>query len=168
MSAADMWCRISPFWSPAVLDITPRSWFSWKFDVMEGETLIAQLEMSSWRERAEIVLGDGAFELYRDGMTGPFVLEANGVIYASAMKESVLRNSFVVELADRTFQLRKTSAFSRTFVLLEDGTEVGRMNPVKALSRNAHASFPEEIPLGVQVFLVWLILIVWKRASDSS
>lgn len=151
-----------------VLEITPRSWLSWKFDVVEDGTVIAQLEMSSWRERGEIVLHDVAFELYRDGMTGPFVLESNDVIYASAVKESVLRNSFAIELADRTFRLQKKSAFSRTFVLLEDGVEIGRMNPMKSLSRKAQATFPEGVPLGVQVFLVWLVLIVWKRASDSS
>lgn len=149
-----------------MLDILPRSAFSWNFDVVEDGTLIAQLEMSSWRERGEVVLNEGTFALYRDGMRGPFLLEHSGTIYATAIKESVLRNSFVVELADRTYQFKKTSTFRRAFALIQDGVEVGWMNPVKAISRKAQATFPEDLPLGVHIFLIWLALIIWKRDED--
>jgi hypothetical protein len=150
-----------------MLELQPKRWFSWDFDVRENDIAIAQISISSWRERGEIFVQDTEYKLYRDGLTGPFVLEADGIVFASALKESAFRSSFVVELADRVLQLRKASILSRSFVLIEDDDEIGHMHAVSAFSRKGRADFPETLPLAVQVFLVWLILIMWRRESDG-
>jgi hypothetical protein len=51
---------------------------------------------------------------------------------------------------------------------LEGGKQIGSVYPEHALTRKAVIDFPEEIPLVVRVFMFWLVVILWKRASDAA
>jgi hypothetical protein len=43
-----------------MLNAIPKAWFSWKFSLEEGDgTPVADLLLSSWRERGSVALRDG-------------------------------------------------------------------------------------------------------------
>ena len=39
---------------------------------------------------------------------------------------------------------------------------------VGVFTRRSTANLPEGIPLPVKVFIIWLVVILWKRESDSA
>lgn len=151
-----------------MLELVPKSWLSWDFDVLENGETVAQVDMSSWRERGEITVLGKPHKVYRDGMTGPFLLEADGAVVARAIKDSAFTSSFTIEHAGRDYVLGKTSWLGGTFALMEGERERGRMNSVAFFSHRGQANFPETLPLAVRVFLTWLVMIMWKRDTESA
>jgi hypothetical protein len=152
-----------------MLEILPTSWFSWDFTISQGASPIADFGISWWRERGKLTVQGHTFRVYRENMlNGDFVLESERGILARATKPSALRRSFTVQSGAKTYIWRARSAFRRPFVLLEDDREVGAISTRGAWTRRASARFPGDIPLPVQVFLVWLSVLLWKRDSDAA
>lgn len=151
-----------------MLELAPKSWLSWDFDVLENGETVAEVDISAWRERAEIMVQGKPHRVYRDGMTGPFLLEADGEEIARAVKDSAFTSSFTVEHAGREYALRKVSWWGGTFALIEGDRELGRMFSVAFFSHRGQAEFPKTMPLAVRVFLTWLVMIMWKRETEAA
>ena len=152
-----------------MLRIVPKHWFSWGFAVRDGDRHVADIDMAWWRERGVLAVEDRPYEVYREGvMSGAFILASPEGILARAEKPSAFFRSFVVEHAGRAYTLQARSAFFRSFVLLDGPTEVGTLTPDGPFTRRASADLPEDMPLPVRVFVLWLALLLWKRQSDSS
>ena len=156
------------------LRIKLRSWFKWQFDVLDDNERVAFIDLKLFKEGAEMEIGGEPFRIYREGwVSGHFVLEAFRQEIARADKPSAFRRRFVVSFAGRRFILEAANPVGRTFVLHEEpkdgiGVEVGRVAPVKWFKRDAVASFDEDLPVAFDVFVIGLVLVMWKRASDAS
>jgi hypothetical protein len=147
----------------------PKSWFSPDYKVLEDNAIIAIVALSWMREAGELTIAGSSYRVYREGLlTGSFVLESDGSILASADKPSAFYRSFLVKHDGKEYTLEAESAGYRKFVLLEGGKQLGSVYPEHALTRKAVIDFPEEIPLVVRVFMFWLVVILWKRASDAA
>jgi hypothetical protein len=101
-------------------------------------------------------------------MSGAFVLLESERELARAEKPSAFHRSFEVSQNGKSYTLGAESAFRRKFVLKENGQLVGAVHPFSAFSRKCVVDLPNEIPLPVRVFMVWLVIILWKRDSDSA
>lgn len=151
-----------------MLKAIPKSWFSWDFSIVEGSTPVAEISVAWWRERGELKVRGSTFNVYREGpMMGDFVLESGGAVLARAEKPSAFRRTFLIVHEGRRYTLRSRSALLREFVLLDGSTEVGSIAPEWILTRRAAVSLPLDLPLPVRVFMIWLVLILWKRDDDS-
>ena len=152
-----------------MLKVIPKSWFSWDFVITEGASPIADIDVSWWREKGVLTVRSSRYDVYREGlMSGAFILESSGSILARAEKPSAFRRSFELEYGKKFYTLQAESAFRRKFVLIEGDREVGWLSPNGVFTRQATSDLPEEIPLPVQVFMIWLVVILWKRESDSA
>jgi len=152
-----------------MLNVIPKSWFSWDFVVTDGASPVAEIDVSWWREKGVLNVRGSVYEVYREGlMNGAFILESSGSVLARAEKPSALRRSFELEYGGKFYILRAESAFRRKFVLIEGDREVGWISPDGVFTRRATADLPEGIPLPVKVFIIWLVVILWKRESDSA
>lgn len=152
-----------------MLQIAPLRWFSWDFRVFEESQAVADIDISWWRERGELTVRGGTFRVSRTGMlSGDFLLESGTGIVARATKPSFLRRSFVVQHEAKTYTLRARSSFRRSFVLLEGDREVGAIVPDGFWTRRASANLPGEVALPVQVFLIWLAVLLWKREAEAA
>ena len=77
---------------------------------MSGDRTVAVLDLASWRERGEIVIGDVTHRVFREGaMSGDFIIEAGGRELARATKPSAFRHTIVVHYGRRDYTLRKPS-----------------------------------------------------------
>jgi hypothetical protein len=151
------------------LSIVPSRWFSWDFTVSQGSEAVAEIDISWWRERGELTVQGASFGVSREGMmAGDFLLESDRGVVARATKPSMMRRLFAVQHGAKTYTLRARSAWRRGFVLLEGEREVGTIDPAGPWTRRASAALPPEVPLPVQVFLIWLTVLMWKRESDSA
>ena len=112
---------------------------------------------------------DVEFAFYREGLvSGEFLLDFQGSAIASADKPSAFKQRFTVSFDERTYTLEPTSVMGRTFALKEGDDEVGHIRPFSLLSRKTKVDLPEAVPLPVQVFCLWLVLLLWKRAAAAA
>jgi hypothetical protein len=152
-----------------MLKAVPKNWFSWKFEIFDGEVSVANLDLSRFREKGELAMQGRIFEIGREGiMSGVFLLREDGRTIASATKPSAFRRSFEVVFDQTDYKLETVSPFVRRFVLRKDRRAVGSIHPVHLFSRKAIVELPEYLPLEVQVFIAWLGIILWKRQQDSN
>ena len=130
--------------------------------------------MKLFKEGADLQIKGETFRFFREGLvSGAYVLEAYGREIARADKPSVFKRRFAVHFAGRRFVLEDESIFRRTFVVREEpedgiGVEVGRIKPVGAFRRSARARFDDDLPLAVNIFLIGLVILMWKRSGKST
>jgi hypothetical protein len=94
-------------------------------------------------------------------------MEREGRRLARAEKPSMFRSRFTVWLGRRSCQLQKVAPGKRSFVLLEDGTEVGRLFRRGFFKRRMRLDLPMDWPLAAQAFIFWLALVVWAREDAA-
>jgi hypothetical protein len=151
------------------LTIVPRHWYSWDFDLTDGNRPLAGLEMSRWREKGVLTVDGVDHRVYREGlMSGEFILERDGVVLARATKPSAFRNAFELNFGGWKYTLRKKSMWSRSFVVEGGEREIGSLVPKSMWSRRARVTLPPDWPLPVRAFVIWLTLILWKREYDAA
>jgi hypothetical protein len=154
-----------------MLKAIPQGWFSWNFSVMDGAQSVVDIQVSWWRERGRLTVQDQPYTVYRDGflgVRGAFILESAGVIVARAEKPSAWRRCFRIEYAGRQYTLRATSAFRRAFHLLDGTNVIGSLTPEGSFTYRTTVDLPDALPLPVQVFMIWLTVLLWQRDEDAS
>ena len=87
---------------------------------------------------------------------------------ADAQKPSFLTRRFVVNIGNTTYDFRVPSIFSRSMVLYDERRHVGSISRAGIFSRRAIVDLPNDIDLPVQIFLLFLTVILWKRQANSS
>jgi hypothetical protein len=151
------------------MTVAPTRWYSWDFDVTDGGRHVAHLDVSAWREQGVLTIDGVAHLVYREGVgSGEFLLERDGIVLARATKPSAFRSAFEVRHDGRTYELAKESLWQRRFVLRSGNAEIGSLAPRSAIGREAVATLPEPWPLPLKVFVIWLVVILWKRAAAAA
>ncbi len=152
-----------------MLHIVPLHWYKWDFKVFDGDRPIAVIDRSWRNESGTLILEDATYEIYRTGaFFGTFVLETAGTLVAEAEKPSTFKRQFVITFSDRRFVLKRISVLGRGYDLIEDGRTIGSIVARSVFSRKARANLPEELPLSVRVFVVFLVLLLWRRDAAAA
>ena len=151
-----------------MLQLVPQSWFAWNFDVLENDRPIAEIKTSSLRESGTISIDGPSYSAYREGLlSGDFILEQNGQPLVRAQKPSAFLNSFNVEHSGRSFTLQKESLIGRSFVLMEGNCQTGSIQAKGFLTRKADVDLPQDMPMPVRVFVLWLAILLWRREANA-
>ena len=147
----------------------PSHLFSWDFDLyLEGEFL-AGFDMSWLREGGRFTYEGREYHLAREGFwSGDFALTVDEGVLALATKESAFTRRFVVRVGTRELVLEPASLFGRSFRLVENGSAVGHVLPEHWFARACTLEFPDELPVPVQVFLFWLVVLMWRREASAA
>lgn len=152
-----------------MLEAKPNGIFSRDFSIEAAGQRIALLDVAFWKEAGEISIEGRPYKLYREGlMHGAFVLESQGQVVARALKPSAFFSHFDLEMGDRRYSLKRNSAFGRAFTILQGDTVVGSVRPAGVFSRRAVVELPVDWPVPVQVFVFWLVLVIWKRDESGA
>jgi hypothetical protein len=151
------------------LTMAPRRWYSWDYTVSSGDRTVASLDLASWRERATIMIGDVSHRVFRErAMSGDFIIEGSGRELARATKPSCFRDTMIVHYGGKDYTLRKPSIWRRTFVLMDSDRQIGSIAPESMWSRRATADLPADWPAPIKAFVIWLVIILWKRDAEST
>jgi hypothetical protein len=151
------------------LEASPRSVFSSDFIIRSSGRTITTLDMSVWRERAEFELDGATYHMYREGLlVGDFVLDRGGAAIGRATKPSVLRSRFELHVGGYPLELRRTAWFSQRFGLYRGTEQIGMIRPARLFSRRVLVDLPAEIPLSLQIFTLWLALVMWRRQQRAA
>lgn len=152
-----------------MLHALPTSWFSSSFQITRDGEEVGHLVLTRLRETATFTVNDVEFKFYREGLvSGDFVLDFQGSAIAVAQKPSAFRQRFTVSFKEHDYVLAAASAMGRAFVLRAGEEEVGHIRPFNMLSRKAEVDLPDEVPLPVQAFCLWLVLVLWQRAAAAA
>jgi len=152
-----------------MLGAVPKRWFSWDFTVLDGQTPVADIDVSWWRERGVLTIENRPYQVYREGLlSGAFVLEGDHGVLARASKPSAFTRRIAIESQGRRYELKPKSVFTRAFDLLRNDKPAGSLSPEGLFTRRMRVDLPEELPLPVRVFIVWLTVILWKRQHDQA
>jgi hypothetical protein len=162
-----------------MLRAVPTAWYSSTFRLLRDDAEVGRLKLAAMKEAATFSVKDVAFEMYREGFAGDFVLAFHGNPIARADKPSVLDRRFVLTVETRRYVLESESAFRRAFRLRsgdgtgeEDGGDtsdvLGRIAPEGMLTRCTTVDLPDDLPLPVQAFCLWLVLVLWNRAAAAA
>ncbi|MDX1548419.1 MAG: hypothetical protein R3247_15580 [Rhodothermales bacterium] len=152
-----------------MLRAEPYSLFSWDYVVYDGEVAVADIDVAWLRERAIVDIGDLACEVKREGWGSKgYTFEAGGQRLMRAVKPSAFFRRYEVTVGGDAYVLEAQSAFRRTFVLRTmDGVVLGTIAPDHPFTRRMRIDLPEALPLAVRVFLVWLVIVQWRRAASA-
>ena len=150
------------------MKLVPKHFYSWDFTIVDGARTVAHIDVSWWRERASLRVDGSTYRAHRERLlSGAYVLKHKGSTVASARKPSVFRREFLVEHDGRRYTLRARSALRRGFVLLKGTKQVGSITLESLFSYRANVKMPEDLPLPVQAFVAWLVILMWRRAASA-
>jgi hypothetical protein len=151
-----------------VIEAVPQGWFSNSYRLQQPHGTVAELDVSNWREKAEFDVEGGHYRLYREGFaSGAFVLERDGKTVARALKPSAFRARFQVEIGGRAFELRR-GGWTSNFGVFDGERQVGSIRRAAMFTRRAIIDLPDAWPLAAQVFVFWLVLVIWIRDQAAS
>ncbi len=140
-----------------------------RFSLVRNGEVVAQLTLSTFRDRAELDEGGREARFFRDRESKgrPFVLETAGARIASARKPSLFCERIDLVIGERPCTLEKPSLWRRTYVLYDDGAEVGRIVPRSWWKKTADIDLPENWPVALQAFVLWLVVVMWRRQDAA-
>ena len=148
-----------------MLKVIPKTW-SYSFSVTDDARSIAQsVDRSRWRDKGELRIQDDIYTARRDKSS--YVLESTAGEVARAAQPRKWRRELFIEHAGHRYTLRARSAFRRDLLLFEDSTQIGSVSPDGFFSRKAAVELPKELPLFLQVFVIWLAMTLWKHAEAA-
>jgi hypothetical protein len=152
-----------------MLTIIPKGWFSWDFNILDGDKKLALIDLAWTREAGVLLLDGQSYKVHREHwFGGAFMLEQDGQVLARAIKPSAWKRALQIEHGEHRYILKPVSSFGRSFELVDGERVIGSIRPQHAFTRKANIDFPESIPLPVRTFMVWLTIILWKRESDAA
>lgn len=153
----------------ALLEIRPVRLLRWDFTVTTPDGRSIEVKQATLRDRATTTIEGAEITMQRTSLwKGEFVLVQEGAVVAKARKPGFWRRDVAVASGENAFILRPKSWISRAY-LVEDGfAQVGRIEPIGSFTRKMTAELPDTVPLAYRVFLIWLVWIQLKEASESS
>lgn len=147
----------------------PKNVFSWNFSIWQGDRRIGELDFAWLRERGRLQIADTVFQLNRQGLwSGDFTLEHDGAVLARANKPNPFRRYFDLEFEGRAFVLKAFAPITRSFGLYQGDTPIGTIQPDYWLLWKTTIDLPDEIPVPVQLFAFWLVVLMWRRQSKQA
>ena len=152
-----------------MLQAQPKKWYSWDFHIYQNAAEIAFIDVSCFRERAQLRIAESDFEIYREKIFGgEFIMKQKESTVVRAVKPSAFTRTFEIETKQGRYTLKPESTFKRKFILLHGDRQIGSVSPNGAFTRKATIDLPENMSLAEQVFIFWLVLIMWKRAAEAT
>lgn len=155
----------------SLLRAHPTRFFSWNYRIWDEADLASrlELELGVFRGGGRLLVDGVEFIVRKEGILGShFILEAETGVMAEAVKPSALRRSFQVRAGDRLFTLQAAGLFSRRYVLLHGHQEIGSISPSGFFGRTTIVDLPESVPIPIRLFLLFLVLLLWKRAAAAA
>jgi hypothetical protein len=149
-----------------MLKVIPHHWFTWNCGIVENGAIVGSIDCSIWGEAGHLKIQEGRFRAYRE--SGNFYLTDQQRYVAIAAKPNPLFRQFFIRQGETRYELQATSALGRRFIVQEYGQVVGSIYPAHAFTRQAIVDLPESIPLSVQLFMVWLVLTLWRRQKYAA
>jgi hypothetical protein len=140
--------------------------------VLQDGVVVAALRASNWKESAFAVVADREwlFAKRKGELTARWAADPGETVRFRARQTSFWRSTWAVDLAGKALRVESASVWRGTHRFLLDGQEVavsgstGGLGQRPTLTVRAGAALPME----AQVFLVWMELLLRRRAASGA
>ena len=147
----------------------PTGWASWNARITAGDAEVTHLSISFLKNRGEFRLDGEDYVIQpRSFWRTSADLKRGSTVVARAEKPSLFRRQFQVSSAGHRMVLESRSWRGREYVLRVGGREAGRVTREGLTGRKIRLEFPEEVPVLLQVFLAYLVLVQVKRETAAA
>jgi len=148
-------------------ELLPHNWFSSDYRVLRAGTQITEFTFLSMPERSIFTLAGTTYLARKEKWSSPnFFLYLDQTQLARAEKPSAFSQTFTVEHDAKKYVLKQSG--TNRFALSQQARDIGWVAKGGWFSRKARAELPDEMPLPVCLFVLWLVALMWKRDDDSS
>lgn len=142
--------------------------FSSDYWIQEGTRNLTLLDLARLRSRGEFLLDGASYEFRAEGLLGgSYVLERDGRVVARATRAQLFPLVYRVHAGDRILELHSHPP-GRKFSLRHGDRVTGAIRPAGPFSRSGVAEFQEALAPAVEVFLIALVLLKWRRRARGS
>lgn len=150
---------------------------SWSFVIEdEADRAVAEVDLKTLTDAGALRLGDVPFAFSKAGwLSKRFALTFEGVEVATAERSGWLGFTYDVQIrpgllgTPEAVRLRLEASLGQRRIRVRLGDrEVGEIRRRGVFTRRAEIEVSDALPLGVQAFLLALVLVEWRRAARSS
>jgi hypothetical protein len=145
-----------------MLTMTRRGWLGWNYVVHdEARQPIADLSVGTFGDSGSFSIQGTTYLVQHEGWFGSrFRLEKAGATIARSRSGSK-GHAFEIEVGESRYSLGQPSFLSPKYALLDGATRIGSVVRPSYV-RPAQVEVSVDTPLAVQVFLLWLVALLWK------
>jgi hypothetical protein len=146
----------------------PLSFFSIDWNVEGAESGPVELIYRAFSEQGEIATDPHGYEITKLGVfSGKWEMRRDGKEIALASKTSAFFRRIEIISDHGEYLIEAKGPFSTKFILWKDGSEMGMIQRKHFFSRSAVMDCSNEVPEHIQLFCLWLTLLMWRRDSNS-
>ncbi len=151
-----------------LLRAVPAGWFTWDYEIWDGEEIVTRLRTHWLKETGSFELGGHTHEISREGWWGDFVLAREEEALCRATKPGIFSRSFRIHLGEETLDLESTSMWGNKFVLKYGESKLGTIETEGTFTLKSRIALPGDLPLAVRLFTFWLVAILWRREMNAA
>lgn len=146
----------------------PKHLFSWGFVLYANQMHLATIDMDWFVERGQFEWENNIYQLGKEGVwSGEFYLQKNTEVIAKALKPNPFTRRFILNFENRQMILAADSPLTRCFSLLENDKVIGSIRPNHPFTRETSIEFFDDLDVPLQVFIFWLVILMWRRAASD-
>jgi hypothetical protein len=143
----------------------PQGMAARRYSIMANGEPVTEITMPLIGPSIASPIAGRVYHLRRTGvLRESFTLEAaaGAAPVASATQRDPTRREYAIALDERTLTMRAESELRSGYLLIDGDQVVGSVRPAGALRRGIEATLPDDLPLEASVFLVWVVLFLWR------
>ncbi len=147
-----------------MLQAQKRGFFKRSYELTERGSRVADLADIK-REGCDFTVGGHSYRIRRE-RSKRFLLNGPGGEAAVAERDGGKR--WRISSPVGSYELVRTSFWRSAWELQANGRPVGRIERAGGFGRLSKAELPAEIPRELQVFVFYVVLMVWERAAAAA
>lgn len=152
-----------------MLTVQPHGAVTTGFDLVDDvRGTVGALAGSAWREGGRISAGGQEYEFHKDGGRRFALVGPGGGELATAERTSLWTASWRVTAGGRTYEVSKPSMWRSRYEIRDGGQVTGALDRRGFLRTRAEVTLPPDLPPAIQVFLVAVVMIQWRRDSTAA
>ena len=150
-----------------MFEIDPKGWFSRTLIIRNAGQVICAITLARFGEKATFTLEGVKYQVYRQPSTSGMFALAMGDQQLAVAEKPASAHEMKITYGTTSYLLKRTGSLGHTCELTINGEAVGYIKP-KHGTRAARAEIPEAVPLPIKIFIIWLYLLLWRRAASAS
>jgi hypothetical protein len=154
-----------------MLEARSENRLTWNQTVFDGPERVGRVEKALRGRRGQITCGGLVLQIRDRGWLMPKVeLSAEGEVMATAKRKGISGRSWRVILpgADEPdLGIKPTLFVGASYTVRRGGDMIGKIGASRGLDgkRVSHIDLPEDMPLALRLFVLWLVLLRWRTEA---
>lgn len=152
-----------------LLQCLPHGICSWDYRIMRNGSRIGATQIHRLSETGSTDVEGEQYNVLKEGaLKSGWSLAHEGTIVAEARKPDILFRRILIADSKNSYILQAQRMLVRPFELLEDGNRLLSITPDHSLTRRGTIRGEASTPLEIATFSFWLVVVMWRRASNAS